>query len=535
MDVNPDIKKQACKRAALRFRGCWKRPLPTGLAKTAFEALDTVDQADPVDLVETEYNWDLVVAKQQDTRDVSDLWSLAVTTQDGAEHLAEAPEDNAAEVKKAKAKGRSPNEDQDDGHVSASESEGADDPDDQEDDAEDGSDDESETEEEEEPKSADLEAIQLVDDADDADDAKADPIDIPTILEETTEELNVSSVPRMPPNKRKQADEQDCPRQCKTQRVTRERLTPSSPVPNPPHPTKSRKRSDPPDLPEPQTMAAVQETPSTSSTTVVAAEPGQAVNTVVAAEPGQAANTVVAAEPDQPSKRRRTTRKKKAPKPPRRKANERDMAATLDRYAARIRALDDADFDELKNCYLTDFNVGPPIRSWNVAYKKAKSEARKADRSRTAEIRHRPITRREVQALIHALPPIPVNNPPFVHNTQIVKDEATRRGVVVKGIVDANRTKEGLFKVPLPNGEKRQEEGGDQITVYCGDAKQKMTRTKWSLLDEDLVYKSEEQLRLEAEVKEKAKADRAAKAALKKQQAAAAEADSAAATATETA
>lgn len=72
------------------------------------------------------------------------------------------------------------------------------------------------------------------------------------------------------------------------------------------------------------------------------------------------------------------------------------------------------------------------------------------------------------------------------HHGFVLMDIAKERGITIKGLVAENK-KNGVFVQPLPDGTKREEEGGTSKVVYIGKANRftEKEASKWSVTLDD--------------------------------------------------
>ena len=120
-----------------------------------------------------------------------------------------------------------------------------------------------------------------------------------------------------------------------------------------------------------------------------------------------------------------------------------DMAASLEKYATRIKEYPNEDFKEFHDAYITDYKLHTSTKE---------------------------------------------DSPPTSHVYRLA-EIAAERGATVRGFVSANR-KEGNYVQALPDGQLRKDEGGNAEIVYVGDKNQftNQPTSKWALTRQDKVF-----------------------------------------------
>lgn len=155
-------------------------------------------------------------------------------------------------------------------------------------------------------------------------------------------------------------------------------------------------------------------------------------------ESGSAKRPSDAPAADEPSgKKRRVTRV------PRSKNKVLDFAATLENYAARLRALEPEEFKEFDGAIVTDYKLHNCSRD----------------------------------------DPVPATH------VFLLIDIATEKGSKPLGYVSSNR-KDGKYVEALPEGLLRKDEGGTVELVYVGDKNQftNQAASKWSVMKSEKVF-----------------------------------------------
>lgn len=133
---------------------------------------------------------------------------------------------------------------------------------------------------------------------------------------------------------------------------------------------------------------------------------------------------------------------------PKRKKKVIDQSATLSNYAERIMSsVTDEQLQELQDAYLSDFKLLPKVKD--------------------------------------------INKQPPEHHAVVLAAIAQGKNITIRGFTDENK-KNNEYVTPLPNGEKRKDEGGDAKVVYVGSANRftKHEESIYALKKEDVVYLS---------------------------------------------